>query len=228
MKRHDPGIAFSHNHIKKSLGSILSISGWYRDTLFRPALQETLLPPLIKSEYAVKPKVDPKSNIENYSLVTHGAHLFDNLRYLGGEIIGVTTNHAFKYNQHSWHGLLEFDHGGIGNFELTIKVNSDWSEGYIIHGEHGSIEIKTFLPFYYRPSEVHIFDARNKKYHTPLLLNSNPYKCQIEDFVHAIRNDGHVNPDAYDGLATVALIEAVKAAAVSGKRHGIIDLKIAS
>ena len=84
------------------------------------------------------------------------------------------------------------------------------------------------MPFYYRPSEVHIFDARNKKYHTPLLLNSNPYKCQIEDFVHAIRNDGHVNPDAYDGLATVALIEAVKAAAVSGKRHGIIDLKIAS
>jgi predicted dehydrogenase len=225
MKRHDPGITFSHRHIKESLGPILSISGWYRDTLFRPALQETLLPPVITSEHAVKPSTDPKCDIEHYSLITHGAHLFDILRYLGGEVNGVTTNHAFKFNQHSWHGLLEFDHGGIGNFELTVKVNSDWSEGYVIHGEHGSVEIKTFVPFYYRPSEVRIFDARSEEWHTPLCAHSNPYKRQIEAFAHAVRSDGPVNPDAHDGLATVSLIEAVEAASKSGKRQEIINLK---
>ncbi len=227
MKRHDPGIAFSHRFIKESLGPILSISGWYRDTLFRPALQETLLPRLITSEHAVKPSTDPKSDIEHYSLVTHGAHLFDNLRYLGGEVIGVTTNHALKFNQHSWHGLLEFDHGGIGNFELTVKVNSDWSEGYVIHGEHGSVEIKTFVPFYYRPSEVRVFDARKEEWHTPLCAHSNPYKRQIEDFAHAVRNDVPVNPDAHEGLATLTLLEAVEAASVSGQRQEIINLNIA-
>ena len=227
MKRHDPGIAFSRQYIKDSLGQLLSISGWYRDTLFRPAMQETLLPPLITSKHKVKPSMDPKSDKEHYSLVTHGAHLFDNLRYLGGEIVGVTTNHVFKFDQHSWHGLLEFDHGGIGNFELTVKVNSDWSEGYVIHGEHGSVEIKTFLPFYFRPSEVRVFDASSEEWHIPLCAHSNPYKCQIEDFAHAVRNDGPVNPDAHEGLATVILIEAVKASSVSGNRQEIKKLKTA-
>ena len=81
------------------------------------------------------------------------------------------------------------------------------------------------MPFYYRPSEVRIFDARSEEWHTPLCAHSNPYKRQIEAFAHAVRSDGPVNPDAHDGLATVSLIEAVEAASKSGKRQEIINLK---
>ena len=108
MKRHDPGIAFAHRFVRERLGPILSVSGWYCDTLFRPALQETLLPPIVAGPDAVRPPADPKANQQRYSLVTHGAHLLDNLHYLGGSIAGVTARHAEKFGQHSWHGLLEY------------------------------------------------------------------------------------------------------------------------
>jgi predicted dehydrogenase len=218
MKRHDPGIAFAHRFVREQLGQILSVSGWYCDTLFRPAFQETLLPPTATSRFAVRPSLDPKARIERYSLVTHGAHLFDNLRYLGGSVKSVAARHAEKCGQHSWHGLLEFEHGGVGHFELTVKVNADWSEGYRVYGEHGSVEVKTLLPFYYRPSEVRAFDARTEQWHTPLGAHSNPYKNQLEAFARSVLDDEPVNPDAFEGLATVGLLEAVEASVASGAR----------
>jgi predicted dehydrogenase len=217
MKRHDPGMAFAHRFVQQRLGQVLSVSGWYCDTLFRPALQETLLPPTATSGQSIRPSTDPKADKQHYSLITHGAHLFDNIRYLGGSVSGVATRHAERFGQHSWHGLLEFEQGGIGHFELTVKVNSDWSEGYRVYGEHGSVEVKTFLPFYYRPSEVRAFDARTEQWHTPLGAHSNPYKNQLEAFARSVLDGEPVNPDAADGLATVRLLEAVEESLNSGQ-----------
>lgn len=218
MKRYDPGIAFARQFIQERLGQVLSVSGWYCDTLFRPALQETLLPPLLNSRQAIRPVTDPKADKQHYSLVTHGAHLFDNLRYLGGALTAVTARLAEKFNQHSWHGLLEFAHGGLGHFELTVKVNADWSEGYRIYGEFGSVEVNTFLPFYYRPSQIRAFDARTQQWHTPLGAHSNPYQNQLEAFAQAVRYDRPVNPDAVEGLATLRLLEAVESSVTLGSR----------
>jgi predicted dehydrogenase len=218
MKRYDPGIAFAHRFVRERIGQVLSVAGWYCDTLFRPAFQETLLPPTVASRHAVRPSADPKANKQRYSLVTHGAHLFDNLRYLGGSIAGVTARHAEKLDQHSWHGLLEFEQGGLGHFELTVKVNADWSEGYRVYGEHGSVEVKTFLPFYYRASEVRAFDARTEQWHTPLGAHSNPYRNQLEAFARSVLDNEPVNPDAAEGLATVCLLEAVEASVAAGGR----------
>ena len=89
MKRHDPGIAFAHRFVRERLGQILSVSGWYCDTLFRPAFQETLLPPTHKVRTPSDLRTDPKADKQHYSLVTHGAHLFDNLRYLGGPSVAL-------------------------------------------------------------------------------------------------------------------------------------------
>ncbi len=223
MKRHDPGIAFAHRFTEERLGQVLSLSGWYCDTLFRPAMQEALLPPTQSSRQSIRPPpIDPKADKRHYSLVTHAAHLFDNLRYLGGRIAAVTVRLAEKFGQHSWHGLLEFEHGGLGHFELTVKVNSDWSEGYRVYGEHGSVEVKTFLPFYYQPSEVRAFDAETQQWHTPLGPHSNPYKNQLEAFARSVLDDEPVNPDAHEGLATVRLLEAVEASVAGGTR---VELK---
>lgn len=217
MKRHDPGMAFASQFVGQRLGQILSVSGWYCDTLFRPAFQETLLPPIETSRRAVRPSADPKADRRRYSLVTHGAHLLDNLRYLGGAITGVTARCTEQSGQQSWHGLLEFERGGLGHFELTVKVNADWSEGYRVYGEHGSVEVKTFLPFYYRPSEVRAFDARAQQSYTPLGAHGNPYKNQLEAFARTVLDNEPANPDAADGLATVVLLEAVEAAVDTGQ-----------
>jgi predicted dehydrogenase len=219
MKRHDPGIAFARDFIENHLGQIISASGWYRDSLFRYGMQEAILPRVVTSEESVRPAVDPKTaDRRHYSLVTHGAHLFDTLRYLAGDVSALSAGLVEKGGQYSWHGLLHFAQGALGHFELSVKVSGDYSEGYIVHGEHGSIEIKTFLPFYYRPSEVRAFDGRTQQWHTPLGTGSNPYKNQIEAFARAVLNDRPTNPDASDGWAAVTLLEAVEESVNSGVR----------
>lgn len=221
MKRHDPGIAFAQRFIEERLDSIFSVHGFYFDSSLRPILQEALLPPVLTSANTLKPSVDPKSDRTRYDLVTHGAHLFDNLRYLGGGISALTARMAELRGQHSWHGIVEFSKGGIGSFELTVKIDGGWVEGYTIHGPGGSVEIRTFLPFYRRSSEVRAFDAKTGTYETPFAGDSDPFKNQLESFATAILEDSPVNPDAREGLAAVAALEAVERAVQSGERVGL-------
>ena len=218
MKRHDPGIDFAHQFIKERVGEILSVSGWYCDTLFRTAMQQALLPTPLTSERSLKSPNDPRADKQHYSLVTHGAHLFDNLRYLGGEISAVTVKVVNVFDQYSWHGLIELVGGGLGHFELTIKQNCDWSEGYKVQGSGGGVEVRTFLPFYNRPSEVRAFDASTEQWHTPLGAHSNPYKRQLEAFARSVLDDEPTNPDVLDGLAAVRLLEAVEESTIQDKR----------
>ena len=218
MKRHDPGIAAARRFVEEELGDVLSVSGWYCDTLFRPALQESLLPPVVQSKKKIAPRVDPKADPRHYSLVTHGAHLLDTLHYLGGSVSAVTARLAEKFGQYTWHGLLEFAAGGLGHFELTVKVNADWSEGYRIYGEHGSVEVNTFLPFYHRPSQVRMFSAQGQCWQTPLGAYSNAYKNQLEAFAAAVLDNQPTNPGVTDGLAAVRLLEAVERSVAEGQR----------
>jgi len=223
MKRHDPGLEFAHQFARERLGQVLSAGGWYRDTLFRPAMQESILPPLEASDDARRPPEDVKrTDKRRYSFVTHGVHLLDNLRWLGGEIRAVTVRSAEAFGQFTWHGLLEFAGGGLGHFELTVKVNSDWSEGYVVHGEGGSIEARTFWPFYQRSSEVRAMDARAGQWHSPLGADSSPYKRQLEAFAGSVLDDRPSDPDAREGLAAVRLLEACwQSAAADGRREPI-------
>ncbi len=211
MKRHDPGVAFAQAFVRERIGDVFSASGWYRDSLFRYDMQEAILPRTLTSSQAIRPALDPKtSDRRHYSLVTHGAHLFDTLRFLAGDVSTLSASLVEKANQYSWHGLMRFESGALGHFELSVKVSGDYSEGYFVHGEHGSVEIRTFLPFYYRPSEIRAFDGRTQQWSTPLGSDSNPYKNQIEAFGRAILENRPTNPDEADGWAAVSLLEAVE------------------
>jgi predicted dehydrogenase len=222
MKRHDPGIAFAREFIRDKVGPIISASGWYRDSIFRYDMQDAILPRVVTSSQAIRPATDPKTaDRRHYSLVTHGAHLFDTLRFLAGDISTLNASLIEKCKQYSWHGLLNFEAGALGHFELSVKVSGDYTEGYVVHGEHGSVKIQTFLPFYYRPSEVHAFDGKTQQWHTALGSDSNPYKNQIEAFSRSILDDRPTNPDAADGWAAVSLLEAVGESVNSG---GWIDV----
>jgi len=217
MKRHDPGIAFAHGFIRDRVGEIFSASGWYRDSMSRYEMQEAILPDVMTSCRSIRPAADPKTaDKRHYSLVTHGAHLFDTLRYLAGGISRVNASLMEKCGQYSWHGLLHYHQGALGHFELSVKTSGEYSEGYVVHGEHGNVEIRTFLPFYNRASEVRAFDGRTQQWHTPLGSDSNPYKNQIEAFAAAILGDRPTTPDTADGWAAVCLLEAVEESVRSG------------
>jgi predicted dehydrogenase len=218
MKRHDPGVAFAASFLRDKAGPILSISGVYRDTIFRPAMQRACLDPLIEDAHTVRPAADPKADRQHYNLTTQGAHLFDTLRYLAGDVAAVTARVVDQDGQWSWHGTLELAAGGLGHFELTCKACGDWCERYEVYGRDGSAQVQVSLPFYHRPAHAVCFDGATQTSRTSLGGASNAYANQIDAFADAIRHDLPTNPDARDGLAAVLLLEAVEHAARSGER----------
>jgi len=221
MKRHDPGVAFAHRFLQEQAGPILSVSGVYRDTIFRPDMQETCLDPILSSEASVKPKQHPKADLEHYHLTTQGAHLFDNLLFLAGRITAVTAQVGHYDGNWSWHGLLEFERGGRGHFELTCKACADWCERYEVLGQSGSVQVDVSLPFYHRPAQVRAFNGQTEVWSQPLGSQSNAYKNQLEAFAEAVLLDKPTSPNVLEGLETVWVLEAVEESIRTGQR---IDL----
>jgi predicted dehydrogenase len=209
MKRYDPGIQFAQKFICSRMGQRLSVSGWYSDTTVRPRMQASLRLPLLRSESQQGLDEAFKKNKRVYKLFTHGSHLVDTLRFIGGELTAVDARLAVKYENYSWHGVLEFADGAVGHFELTTAVKMDWLEGFRVHGENGSVEINSFLPFSNRASEVRVFDAAEGEYRSPILPDSDPYERQLEAFARAIRDDEPVTPNAHDGMADLAVLHAI-------------------
>lgn len=219
MKRHDPGVAFARQFIEQRVGPIFSVAGVYRDTLFRQAMQQSCLDqPLTAAGSQGGDAPIYKADREHYNLWTQGAHLFDTLRFLAGDITAVTARVARQAAQFTWHGLAEFAGGGCGHFELTCKSCGDWWEQYTVYGDEGSVDVNVSLPFYHRPAQVRAFDSRTQQWSRPLGGHSNSYVNQLEAFAEAVLHDRPTSPDAADGLAVVRLLESVEASVREGSR----------
>jgi predicted dehydrogenase len=85
----------------------------------------------------------------------------------------------------------------------------DWLEGFRVHGEGGSVEVRSFLPFTGRASEVRIFDSGVGEYRSPLTPDTDSYERQVEAFGRAIRDDQPVTPDIHDGMADLKILHAI-------------------
>lgn len=222
MKRHDPGIQYAKNYIDAGLGRRLSISAWYCDSYFRYELQRTLLPPLIKAEKPVAPQMAAKGNEQDYYLKTHGSHLVDTVQYLGGSIIAVQARLAKQFDCYSWHCLVEMADGAAGHLELTVRIRDEWREGFVVHGENGSVEGRTFFPFFKRPSEVRVTDIRAGESRAPIVPDSDPYERQLEAFARAILHGEPVSCTVQDGLVNAKVLRAIEEAARTGGRIPIL------
>lgn len=218
MKRHDPGIQYARRFVREEMGERLSVSAWYCDSCRRYELQHTLLPPLVRAKTPVHPQSHAKADRQSYYLTTHGIHVIDTIQYLGGPIAAVRAAVAEKFDCYSWHCLLEFADGAVGDLELTVQVKDDWREGFVVHGENGSVSGRTFLPFFRRPSEVQVTDTRNDEVRTPIAPDSDPYERQLEAFARAILFDEPVLATAEDGLRDAEVLEAVRIATATGER----------
>jgi len=210
MKRHDPGIQFAKEFITRKMGSPLSISGWYCDTSLRSQLQKTLLLPPLHSSCSEPSAVDTKADKENYNLTTHGIHLVNTLQFLGGLMKKLAGKTAQRFDSDTWHAVVEYQSGAVGHFELTVKIRSDWSEGFEAHGEFGSVTGKTFLPFFKRPSEVRAFDIRTGISETPVGADSDPYKRQLDSFARSILEDQPIACTVADAIQDLRVLEALK------------------
>jgi len=216
MKRHDPGIEFAREFVRDRLGTLLSVSGWYCDSQLRRQMEASLLMPLVESAYPRNTGADPRADVENYSLITHGIHLVNTLQFLGGPIARLTAKSAQHFGSYSWHAVLEYENGAIGHCELTVKVRSDWSEGFEVHGEGGSVTGRTFLPFFRRPSEVRAFDFETGITTTPAGSDSDPYKRQLDSLARSVVEGAPVVCSVQEATRDLLVIEALKRSARTG------------
>jgi predicted dehydrogenase len=219
MKRFDPGIAYARKFIKEELGEVLAVKAWYCDSSYRYTVCDNVMPVIVHSEKAKKPGGHPKKDKARYYMLTHGSHLVDTARFLGGEIRSVQAVHVEKYDAHCWLVTVEFENGSIGNLDLTVAVRMDWHEGFQIYGEYGSVTAKTYNPWLFKASDVEAFSAKDGLYRRPLGEDGHFYRLQLESFADSVLHGTPVcGATVDDGVADVRVLTAIARSVESGAK----------
>jgi predicted dehydrogenase len=219
MLRFDPGIQEARKFIEEEMGQMLAFKAWYCDSTHRYDMTDAVQPMPRQGSRVIKPKGDPKANRQQYYMLTHGCHLVDLARFLGGPITAVRTRHSQRFGAHSWFVDTEFANGSLGHLDLTVAIRMDWFEGFHIWGEHGSALGKIFNPWYYKSAEVDIFHEKDASTSRVLGADGHFYRRQLEGFVDTILNHAPMTgANAEDGLASLQAMVAIARSVDSGER----------
>lgn len=225
MKRFDPGLQDAHDFIEQEMGEPLALKAWYCDSTHRYTVTDAVQPLPILSASARKPSSNPKADLEQYYMLTHGSHLVDTARYMFGEITAVRARLNQKFGAYCWFIETEFANGALGQLDLTVAVRMDWHEGLQIYGEHGSILAKTYNPWYFRASEVDIFREKDATTSRPLGADGHFYRRQLEAFADTIL---HGTPQAganvEDGVANTRALVAIAQSVRSGEKIALAEV----
>ena len=170
----------------------------------------------VPSAAALRPSGDPRADRRRYYLLTHGSHLVDMARWLGGNIKAVRARSIERCGALCWFVSVDYADGGLGHLDLQVPVRGDFQEGFQVFGEHGSLTGRVHLPWFHKASEVECFSTRDGLFRRPLGEDAHTYKRQIEGLadtvLHGIATDG-AGPD--DGLAAVQALVAIARSAES-------------
>jgi predicted dehydrogenase len=226
MKRFDPGIAFARRFIREELGQLLALKAWYCDSTYRYTMTDNLQPIPERSQASRKPERDPKQDRERYFLLTHGSHLVDTARFLGGPLRAVRARLARKFGAYCWFAEVDFAGGSLGQLDLTIAVRMDFHEGFQVYGEHGSVLGRTYLPWFFKSSDVECFSARDGQYHRPLGADAHFYKLQVEGLADTVlRGAPQQGAGVEDGVEAVRALAAIARSVQSGDWVRLSDVK---
>ena len=218
-RRFDPGVAFAQRFVQEELGGLQALKAWYCDSTYRYTMTDNLQPLVRQSTQAHRPAGNPKADRQRYFMLTHGSHLVDTARNLGGEITAVRARLSDRYGSYCWFVEADFANGALGHLELTIPVRGDFEEGFRIYGENGSVNGRVYLPWFHKASEVECFSTKDRQYHRPLGEDAYTYKLQIEGFADAILyGKPQVGANVDDGLAAMRAMVAIARSVESGER----------
>jgi predicted dehydrogenase len=224
-RRFDPGIAFAHKFLREEVGQRMGFKAWYYDSTYRYTMTDNLQPIPILSKQARKPEDNPKADKRRYFLLTHGSHLLDSARFLGGEIAAVRARLLERFGAYCWFVSVDFADGSLGHLDLTIAVRGDFEEGFHIYGEHGSVIGKAYLPWFHKASHVECFSAKDRQFHRPLGEDAYTYKRQIEAFADTILHGAAPQGASIDdGVAAMRALVAIARSAESGEKVRLADV----
>jgi Predicted dehydrogenases and related proteins len=226
MKRFDDGIQAAHDFVKIGMGEMAAYKGWYCDNTHRYVVTDAVQPKIVASADRRRPSTDPKADKEQYYLLAHGSHLVDLAYFLVGNIEAVEARHLFRGGVHTWFVDVFFANGTLGHLDLTVGVRMDWHEGFQIYGENGSVMAKTYNPWYFKSSDVDIFDERSEAWTRPLAADGHFYRRQLESFADTIRNGSTMRgATIQEGLEVVKTLVAIRQSTKTGKRVLVADAK---
>ena len=225
-RRFDPGVAFAHQFIQEEIGGLMALKAWYYDSTFRYAMTDNLQHIAVQSAQARRPEGNPKADRQRYYMLTHGSHLVDMARFLGGEITAVRARLLHRFDAYCWFAETEFVSGALGHLDLTIPIRGDFEEGFRVLGEKGSVNGRIHLPWFHKASEVECFSATDRQYRRPLGEDAYSYKLQIEGFADTILHGApQLGATVDDGLAAIRAMTAIARSVESGERVQLADVK---
>jgi predicted dehydrogenase len=225
-RRFDPGIEFGRRFIAEELGARIALRAWYHDSVYRYTMTDNLQPIPVVSPDALRPEGDPRADRRRYYLLTHGSHLVDTARFLGGPITGVRARLLERGGAYCWFVAVAFQDGALGHLDLQIPVCGDFQEGFQITGDAGSVMGRVHLPWFHKSSDVECFRARDRQYHRVLGEDAHTYKRQIEGFASVILDGApQVGANLDDGLAAVQALVAIARSAETGELINLVDAR---
>jgi predicted dehydrogenase len=221
-RRFEPGMMAAQRFVRDELGAILALDAWYYDSIHRYTMQDNLYPVPVETAHSKRPAGDWKANRERYLLLTHGAHLVDTARFLGGPIAAVTARHRAHGKMHGWTIDVEFASGALGHLELISPRQGDFEEGFRIHGDHGSVSGRAPLPWFQRAS-VECF--KDGEYRRVLGEDGFTFKRQIEGFADTILHGApQLGADLEDGIAALRAMVAISHSVTYGGPVRLADV----
>ena len=225
MKRYDAGLQAAKSFVDGPMGQLVALKAWYCDNTHRYAMTDAVQPLIVTSKNARKPSENPKADLEQYYMLAHGSHLVDTARYFAGEIEAVDARLINRAGIRCWFVDVQFASGVLGHLDLTVAVRMDWHEGFQIYGEQGSILGKTYNPWYYKSSDVDIFDEADGSTHRVLGADGHFYRRQVEGFAETILNrTKQTGADIEDGIASVRAIVAIAHSVRTGQPVRLADV----
>jgi len=224
-RRFDPGVAFARKFVREELGEKLALKAWYCDSTYRYNMTDNLQPIPVASAGARRPEGNPKADKRRYFMLTHGSHLVDTARFLGGEIASVRARLVEKFGAYCWFVAAEFADGSVGHLDLTIAIRGDFTEGFVIYGQHGSVKADIFLPWFHKSSVVECFSTKDGLYRRPLGEDAYSYKRQIEGFADAILQGAPQHGASVDdGTAAIRAMVAIARSVETGESVRLSDV----
>jgi predicted dehydrogenase len=224
-RRYDPGVAFAARFVREEMGQRMAVKAWYCDSTYRYTMTDNLQPIAVQSARALRPEGNPKADRRRYYLLTHGSHLVDTARFLGGEIAAVRARLLERFGAYSWFISVDFADGGLGHLDLNIPIRGDFQEGFQIFGEHGSALARINLPWFHKAADVECFSTRDGQFHRPLGEDAHTYKRQVEGFADTILTGAAMTGASLDdGLAAVQAMVAIARSVESGGLVRLADV----
>jgi predicted dehydrogenase len=221
-RRFEPGMTEARRFLREEAGDFLALDAWYYDSVYRYTMQDNLYPVPVEGANVKRPAGDWKANRQRYLLITHGVHLLDTARFLGGPLVAVQARHHARREIHGWSIQVEFASGAVGNLSLISPRRGDFEEGFRAHGTRGSVSGQAPLPWFQR-AQVECF--KDGEYRRLLGEDGFTFKRQIEGFADVVlRGAPQLGATLDDGVAAVRGLVAVSQSVARGRPVRLADV----